>query len=82
MKEKLSKSRLGTIKKKLKASDRVLYIISSAIIEEEATTDMKLLIAELENCWKELKDLDEAVRLLTEKTISLTKQKQISRNPK
>ena len=67
MKEKLSKSRFGTIKKKLNASDRVIYIIS--------TTDMKLLIAELENCWKEIKDLDDVVRLLTEKTISLTKQK-------
>ncbi len=82
MKEKLSDSQLGTIKKKLKASDRVLYIISSALIEEEATADMELMVAELENCWKEIKDLDGTVRLLTEKTISLTKREQGSRSPK
>jgi tRNA (Thr-GGU) A37 N-methylase len=67
MQEKLSEQRLEQIKKKMSASDDIVYLAGIDLFRESAVKDIKHLVQEVENCWKEIEGLSESLKILTDK---------------
>jgi hypothetical protein len=76
MNNRLNKKDFESIKKKVDSSDSIRYLVGKALFEEDAGADMKLLISEVESCWKEIKELNEGLRLLTKKTVEAQRRNQ------
>lgn len=75
MKGKGKPKALEKIKKKVKSCDSVRYLVGQALFEEDAEQDIRWLIAEVEQCWKEIENLNESLILLTRKTTGALKHK-------
>ena len=75
MKEKLKPKELNKIKQKVESCDSIRYLVGQALFEEDAIGDIKLLIAEIERCWKEIESLHENVKLLTRKALEATRNR-------
>ena len=71
MQDKLNEKKLNKIKDKLEASDEVIYLVGTDLFREKAGRDMKLLVQEIETCWKEINNLREDLRILSEKVSNL-----------
>lgn len=67
------KKELSKIKKRVESSDSIRYFVGQALFEEDAEPDMKFLISEVEESWKEIEALNESLKLLTEKTLGFGK---------
>ena len=78
MNNRLNRKDFESIKKKVDSCDSIRYLVGKALFEEDAESDMKLLISEVESCWKEIKELNQSVRLLTKKTVEAEKRNQSS----
>lgn len=67
MQEKVSDQKIEQIKKKMDACDDIVYLAGIDLFRESAAKDMKLLVQEIENCWKEIEGLSESLKILTRK---------------
>lgn len=67
MQEKLSEQRLEKVKKKMDVCDDIVYLAGVDLFRESAAKDMKHLVQEVENCWKEIEGLSESLKILTDK---------------
>ena len=72
MTDRLNKEELENIRKKAEVCDKVVYMVGTALFEEDAGKDMKELIREIEICWKEIERLNDIVKLLSKKNVSLS----------
>lgn len=67
MQEKVNEKRLEKVKEKIDASDDVIYLVGNDLFRESAVKDIKLMVQEIEGCWKEIKSLQEDLHILMEK---------------
>jgi hypothetical protein len=67
MYDKINVKRLKKIKDKIGASDDLIYLVGTDLFRESATRDIKMLIQEVELCWKEIKDLREDLKVITDR---------------